>query len=130
MHNNETTFTALQEQRKICESQIRKSLLSRIHKDPFSIKTEKYSCFFFFFSKGSGKKTNKKRSSRYTQCKTPVRSLKKFIKTVIFNIIICKTKVTLISPGSFVKANARSLLFSGGELGEDAGFSIQSLTGI
>lgn len=86
--------------------------------------------FFFFFSKGSGKKTNKKRSSRYTQCKTPVRSLKKFIKTVIFNIIICKTKVTLISPGSFVKANARSLLFSGGELGEDAGFSIQSLTGI
>ena len=37
VHNNETTFTVLQEQRKNCESQIRKSLLTRIHKDPFSI---------------------------------------------------------------------------------------------
>lgn len=99
-------FTALQEQRKDGETHKSEKSTIQDQEGPFLYLDRK----IIFFFKGSCKK----QSSRYTQCKTPAHSIKMFIKTVISIALYSSfvKQVTLISPGSFVKANACTPLYS------------------
>ena len=117
-------FTALQEQRK--DGETHKSEKSSIQSPlGLSLFRQKNS----LISKGSCKK----QTSRYTQCKTPAHSIKMFIKTVILISLyssFVKQKLRFFFPGSFVKANARTLLLQWWRTLENARLSMQSLVRI